>query len=146
MLHYFKVNNCVQVSTTYITQITTAKLNYSNHFQQIVKKLDPVQNSRNVQKKKILTLNKLTCLVSKYLLKIPTPKKPKTTFFSKKYMKIPLEKKNQFQNSIFSILTKKPAFSHLVASSQIFQPFKTQGDSLSMNLCQFYLSMVHQKC
>ena len=68
MLHYFKVNNCVQVSTTYITQITTAKLNYSNHFQQIVKKLDPVQNSRNVQKKKILTLHKLTCLVSKYLL------------------------------------------------------------------------------
>ena len=68
MLHYFKVNNCVQVSTTYITQITTAKLNYSNHFQQIVKKLDPVQNSRNVQKKKrILTLHKLTCLVSKYL-------------------------------------------------------------------------------
>ena len=58
MLHYFKVNNCVQVSTTYITQITTAKLNYSNHFQQIVKKLDPVQNSRNVQlntKKKNLT-------------------------------------------------------------------------------------------
>ena len=63
MLHYFKVNNCVQVSTTYITQITTAKLNYSNHFQQIVKKLDPVQNSRNVQKKKNLntTQTNLSC-------------------------------------------------------------------------------------
>ena len=35
-------------------KITTAKLNYSNHFQQIVKKLDPVQNSRNVQKEKNL--------------------------------------------------------------------------------------------
>ena len=126
MLHYFKVNNCVQVSTTYITQITTAKLNYSNHFQQIVKKLDPVQNSRNVQRKKILTLNKLTCLVSKYLLKnsefkIPILKSLKFLHFFKKIYEnsAPREEKSISKFHFFNF-DQKPAFSHLVAAGQIF--------------------------
>ena len=52
-----------------------------------------------------------TYLLKNIELKIPTPKSLKLHFFPKKYMKIPpLEKKNQFQNSIFSILTKNPLF------------------------------------